>query len=721
MLRKRSPSLMLAALLATVWAALVGAAPEPTPAPAADRPPMLPAVVAALAAEVMALPDTVTGCFVSPPAADDLIEGYATRVLTARLSHSGVKVRTVSSLPRISNGVLPEALEPSLLECLGPGGPSVLVWITATRSTAGPPRLGAGLYDALTGHRLGTFLEPFDLPADLQALDEGQATGPDAHDRAWLELFEEMFRPFAPDRPGSDELIRWAEGAYLLENGLWSAAAARFLAGTPATPSPAFLHGVFALQLAGDREEAAGQMREALKLHADNAPLNALNSWLHLRGPSPEDALPLLDQARTWGLAREGLYVYAHGLIMSECEDVDAARKDFARAAQMLPGVRFVHVRLARLYRNEGRMADAASAYRLALAADGSCPELWAEAASALDVADLTDEAVEALQTAFAMRRDDTLIARQLASLLARQGRHTEVMDVLRQAALARPWAAEGHAAYGDAAVRMWRLDEAEEAFRRSIQADPAFAYAIVRLAAVMQIQRRYGEARQLLTDLLDALPQSPGARIQLARLLGELRRVDEAIAMLEEAVKTPEMAAEARLAMVRVWLASNRDDRVGLAVRNAQKAVATEESARTYAALSEAFLVNGQSDNAYEAAASAMERDPASEAARLALARALDARGKGQEARKEAAKALEANPFSVEALRLMAAFAYADGDFPQCAELRRRALELNPWDADLHEFLAHLLADKLEDPAGAIEHYRKCIELRKMRDSALP
>ncbi|MCK4283065.1 MAG: bacterial transcriptional activator domain-containing protein, partial [Candidatus Brocadiae bacterium] len=94
-------------------------------------------------------------------------------------------------------------------------------------------------------------------------------------------------------------------------------------------------------------------------------------------------------------------------------------------------------------------------------------------------------------------------------------------------------------------------------------------------------------------------------------------------------------------------------------------------------------------------------------------------AQGRPEEAREEAARALDLCPYSVAAIEFSANLCQAAGEFAKCAQLRQTALALNPWHAELHRQLADVLYEELGDSAGALEHYRRYVELEQMRKEA--
>lgn len=693
-------------------------APPAVAEPAPGQPPALPQALAILPSRLVEM-RAAERYFVCQPHGEPLLEDYAAHMLVAYFELQGTPCRLIECSPRMTDNSPPARLPACLLKELPAKGTALIIYARTSAAEGGPHKLSLIAYDGTDGARVGAVESAFTLAPDLQALATGNRARLPARDDDWLALFDRMFPAGDPPDAAPGAVLAQVEGEFLMSTGLWQPAAARLLTDDPPPHSLRFMHGIVCGQLAGLGEEAGAALGEALRLHADSGPLYALKSWLHLRLNQPADALPLLEQARRSDMAREGLYVYAHGLFAAEQDDLEAAEQDFLRAAELMPDALLPHLRLAHLYRGRGNLEKAAASYRRAAATPGAPGRVWAEAAVVLDATNDTASAIAALQTAWRLDDTNPHTARNLASLLRRDGHHEEALGLLRATADASPCRADLRVAYGEAAAAMWRTAEAEKAFRESAEANPDLAAARVGLAGVLQRQMKYQEAKALLTDLLAVRPQCQPARIQLGRLLAELRHPTEAAAAIEAAARAADSQSDAQLALAEVWLASSPAGNGEAAVRHAQIAAAAEPTARSYAVLCRAFLTAGQPGKATTAARSAVDKDPGCEEAHLALALALTTQNQPEEAARQVAKALKGNPYSVAALTLSGRLHLTAGRHEQCAKAWRRALTLNPWDADLHRELARVLEKERDDVTGAMRHYRKCIELREIRSRA--
>jgi len=690
------------------------AVPAATVAAAASR--TLDEALADLAASLRDLPARRSGCVIGCGRPERLLDGYAAETLAALLGGASGPARRMNGLAPGTDDPFGPALPPCLLRSLRLQGTTVFVRIgTSLRDQQ--RLLSSAVYDVASGTRLSAVSTPFHLPAELELLVTAEPEPLSAQDREWLVLVDELFpAPDAVPAPGTRQAVRLAQAQYFFGTGLWSEAARRFTELAAGAPNRLFARAVLAGQLAGDGTGAQALLQSALNVRPDSGPLYALNAWLSLRQDRPSDALMWLAQARLSDMAREGLYTYARGLIALERADQATAEQALTAAADLLPDKLFAQRQAARFYWRRADLQKALNYHRRATRTSGATAETWAELAMVLDASHDLDGAVAALRQAFRMRSDNPVITRQLAALLKRQGHFEDSLTVLQRAKDAHPCNAALLAAYGDGAAEMWKIAEAEAAYRAAIATGSHFPYAAARLAAMLRVQRRYGEAQAVLMDLLATEPDYQPARLELGRILGETERIEEATSTLAEVARNPQYEVAAKLAQAQLNLDNEQPDE---AVRNAQIAVSLRPDAQSYALLSEAFLSSGDADKALATARTALEKGADSAPAHLAMARALEANGQTQEALRETETALKLNPYSVDALSLSGTLRQKLGEFRECAALWQRALSLNPWHADLHYRLAELLGKTLRDSEGALEHYNRYFELEKLRTGA--
>lgn len=714
---------LAAACAALAMLASDGARAQVSPAPSAALPGPalaapeaslpLPDALAAVSAELAQLSQGGADYVIGSPQDAAVLGGYIPWMVAAHLEGRGLTVRRFDGALPVERGKLPESLPAALAEELRAAGGHLFVY-AAPSIEQGQRYLTAAAYDIGNGSLRTAVRSPFHLPVQMEFLVSGERTRMDRRDADWLELFDAMFPEASSEAPSSLQPdLGLAEAGFFFDAGLWVNAAPLFLAAARDAPNRCFMRAVFALQLAGDPDRASLAARTALKRAPDSGPLYALQAWMSLRQKRPGDALLWLEQARLCGMATEGLYRYAGGLMALEQKDEARAEQELSAAADLLPEMLFAQLQMARLCRDRADLPRAVHYYRRACATAQAPADVWGEFAVALEAAGNADQAVEALRHAFGMQAGSLAVSRHLAALLKRKGKYKEALDVLRRAAEANPRKASLWAAYGDAAAEMWMTDLAEQAYQESLKADSEFPYGTVRLAALLGTEYRFSEARALLASLLANRPSYYPARVQLGWTLSRMGLTDQAISMLSEVLTQPEHEVSARLALVEVYLAAGR---LPEALACAQIAASSRPDAQTCAALCDAFLTGHDVAEAESAAAMALEKEPGSPLAHLASARVLQAKGKPEEALAEAKRALELNPYSVDALDLLGSLSQALGDFQKCAEYWQLALARDPWHADLHRRLGDVLGPKLHDWTGTREHLTRYVELERAR-----
>jgi tetratricopeptide (TPR) repeat protein len=643
------------------------------------------------------------------------LEAYEAHMLAFRLRQAGSEAEVFPAGAVPESRRFPTSLNDRLHGELRDAGSERFVTVAAT-TDEGQRHLEVAAYDVVTGHLRRSVSLPVSLPDYLAELVLARPARLAAADRLWLELFDALLAGTPVPNALPDAPAQVAEAAFFFDSGLWTQAAAGLEAVYAGRPSAGFARALMARQLAGEPSQAAALAEGVLRQYPDSGPVWALRSWLSLRQGRAEDAIMYLAEARLWGMAREGLYRYARGLIALEQDDTDVAGAELEGAAELVPDAHFTQVQLARFYRDRADLDRAIDAYRRATGTAGADERTWGELAVALEAAGRADEALEALRSGFAIDSGNIVVTRHLAALLKRQGQHEEAVELLRLAAEANPRNPNLIAAHGDASADVWKLDDAAAAFAEAAAVADRFTYGTVRLARVHRMRYEYAEARRLLRDLLAVEPEDAPARLEMARLLAEIGHTEQALDVLEPVAALPDREVDARLAMADVHLAA---DRPAEAVAAAQIAAAARHDAATYAALTRALLAAGDAATAENAGAAAVQRDPMSPEAHVAAGAAQLARGLVDEAAKSAERACTLDPYHVPALELAGDVESARGEFQRCSEFWQRALKLNPWSAQMHKKLSDVLAEELNDRWGSRRHHDRYLELKALRAEA--
>jgi Tfp pilus assembly protein PilF len=246
--------------------------------------------------------------------------------------------------------------------------------------------------------------------------------------------------------------------------------------------------------------------------------------------------------------------------------------------------------------------------------------------------------------------------------------------------------------AAGIASLKAGKLDEAEVAFRRVIDAGAGVAYVHNNLGIVYQQRGQDAKAAAEFREAIRLDGAYPAPRILLGASLLALGKTAEAQAELREAVKIAPREPLARLELARAhetagdWAGAveeyralaqldptNPDFRYGLGtsylrlseqcLRELQQVA--PQSARVHQAQGHGLRVQGQPDRALAAFARAAEADPSLPEIHLAMAQIHLEQGRPADARREAERELEVVPESAGARALLARLAQLQAGKP--------------------------------------------------------
>ncbi|RIL07532.1 MAG: hypothetical protein DCC71_02610 [Proteobacteria bacterium] len=177
-------------------------------------------------------------------------------------------------------------------------------------------------------------------------------------------------------------------------------------------------------------------------------------------------------------------------------------RDDAAFAAQWLrtnPRAPEAHHLLAVVAMQEGRLDDAVTHHRDALAGASGSPDLHVNLAVALAETGRSDEARRELERALALDPGHPEAHSALGALLARSGRLEAAVEHHRAALRAAPRMAAAHNNLGSALARLGRRQEAEAALREAVRLAPGAADARANLALLLRETGRREEAEAVL------------------------------------------------------------------------------------------------------------------------------------------------------------------------------------------------------------------------------
>jgi cellulose synthase operon protein C len=310
-----------------------------------------------------------------------------------------------------------------------------------------------------------------------------------------------------------------------------------------------------------------------------------------------------------------------------------------------------------------------------------------------------------------------------LIRVLSEAGRYEDAVAAARDAGSAHEIAVAN--ALGEVLLLLGRADEAQAAFRRSIDGragDMVVAQLNLALldynagrvddalAAFDRFIDIYNGAERLTAEELTAVGLAVeylGAR-DPALFRDALRAYDEALAEAGSGGSLPHVVNEPRIRLGELFL--GRYNSPDAQATLAEVLRENPNHPRALLGMARAKYFDGTPE-ALELVNRALEVNPNLVAARVFRARLHVDFEDYDSALEEAGRALEVNPQSLDAHAMVAAVHYLRGDEAKWEEARRRVLGLNPVYADLYNLAADL-AVRQRQYAGAVALSRRGLQL---------
>ncbi len=330
---------------------------------------------------------------------------------------------------------------------------------------------------------------------------------------------------------------------------------------------------------AGDIETARPAFRHALDLRADDAPALVRLADLELEQAQVDEAELLYVRAAV--VDDSAAVAYGMGRVAEERGAYAEAIGQFERALTLQPGASVVHYHLGQAYRElgeldraeealarsgpnrvamadplmhelttlaigalphlarghaaarEGRLADAESAYRQAVAADATNVRAHESLAVLLVRRGSPEAALEHFGVAVRLAPENAQAHSDLGELLAEMGRNDRALEHLARAVELEPGLVEALLTLGNVRTRLGRLDEAEATYRRVLESEPGSGEARLGLGAVLAQTGDFEQAVMELREALHLAPeaeQAPRVHFGLAEALVRTGRLEEAL-----------------------------------------------------------------------------------------------------------------------------------------------------------------------------------------------
>lgn len=343
------------------------------------------------------------------------------------------------------------------------------------------------------------------------------------------------------------ELGRLYQAHRLLEAARACYAEAHALA--PESFDWAYYLGVLAAG-SGDVEAAASAFRHALDLRPDDAPALVRLADLEVEQGRIEEAELLY--VRAAAVDDSAAVAYGLGRVAEQRGAYAEAIEQFQRALTLQPRASVLHYHLGQAYRELGEFEQAEEALarsgpnRVAMA-DPLMHELTTLAIGALPHLDRGHsaaregrlaEAESAYRQAVAADATSVRAHQSLATLLVRRGDAEGALEHFGVAVRLEPENAEAHSDLGVLLSELGRNDRALEHLGRAVELEPGLVEALLTLGNVQTRLGRLDEAEATYRQVLENDATNGDARLGLGAVLAQTGSFELAVAELREALR---------------------------------------------------------------------------------------------------------------------------------------------------------------------------------------
>ncbi|HKQ47075.1 MAG TPA: tetratricopeptide repeat protein [Phycisphaerae bacterium] len=201
---------------------------------------------------------------------------------------------------------------------------------------------------------------------------------------------------------------------------------------------------------------------------------------------------------------------------------LDDAEAHLQEAIRLVPHYVNAHFNLGLLRERQGRREEAIAEYRMATGFDPhfvygylSASEQMAKAGESAEALAELDRGLAALQG----RPDAAWLYKAKAAIFTGEKKFTEAIPLLERAVSLAPRMAEMHLQLAHALAQAGRLDDAVDAYQRTLAFDPGIAQAHYNVGVIRMAQGNFPEARANLEQALRLRPDYTEARERLADL----------------------------------------------------------------------------------------------------------------------------------------------------------------------------------------------------------
>jgi tetratricopeptide (TPR) repeat protein len=304
-----------------------------------------------------------------------------------------------------------------------------------------------------------------------------------------------------------------------------------------------------ALKAKGLTEEAAGILRELIRLRPNNANHYNCLGVIHASMKNPTRALALYHQALglnpTLGPAWLNL-----GVLLAAQQDNVEAEKALRQATRHLPRTAEPFERLANLLHRCNRRAEAEQAYRAALELEPANSQTLVSLAILINQPNASpaamQEAARLYEKAIVVRPNNPVAYTNLGLIRWGQGRHAEGLELIRRACEQKPDYMAAQWQLGIMLSVLGRPAQALEPLNKALILSPKHAGVLADLAHVLGKVSRNDEGVRRFREALALDPRNSAAAYNFGILLYKMGQFAEAIVWLRRTLVLDPKNAEA-------------------------------------------------------------------------------------------------------------------------------------------------------------------------------
>jgi tetratricopeptide (TPR) repeat protein len=402
------------------------------------------------------------------------------------------------------------------------------------------------------------------------------------------------------------------------------------------------------------------------------------------------------------------------GRLQDQAGNTTGAIAAYRRAVTLRPNDIDAHVRIAQLYHQQGMRAEEIAEYRRLVALAPHESRFVVELADLLVSEGHADEAFRMLAEASARAGSDPDVHERLAEVYARHGRQQDALREIELVARFDPTSPEGLIALGRQYMELGQRDRALATWHRILDVSRDRARGAVALAEVYADNAMLNESIEMYQEAVRLRPNELDFHRGLASVLERARLFDAAILewrrVIELAQNDRDMRRHARESIVRIWGIQNRlPAQIAALETQFGHNPPDLEAGRD---LAEALIRAHRPEDAERVLRRITELDPSDVISLVALERVLTQRGDLASAITVLRRLAEADPRRArEWYQRMAQHALALHRDEEAIEYATRAVQLNDQDATAHLHLAELYRAR-NDMGHAIASLRRAIEL---------